>query len=89
MVIFEQMKDLSLKEFVMLFLRSEAKCVTFSNIKILLSMAMVLPVSTATVEHSFSNMKEIKDQLRNQLLPASLSKMMTTAIDSHRRATTL
>ena len=48
-----------------LFLRSEAKCVTFPNIKILHTIAMVLPVSTATVERSFSDMKQIKDRLRN------------------------
>ena len=46
-VIFEE-KSLSLKELVTLFLRSEAKCVTFPNIKILVIIAMVLPVSTAT-----------------------------------------
>ena len=53
--IFEE-KSLSLKELATLFLRSEAKCVTFPNIKILLTIAMVLPVSTATVECSFSDM---------------------------------
>ena len=46
LVIFEE-KSLSLKELATLFLRSEAKCVTFPNIKILLTIAMVLPVSTA------------------------------------------
>ena len=43
-------KSLSLKELSTLFLRSEAKCVTFPNIKTLLTIAMVLPVSTATVD---------------------------------------
>ena len=47
LIIFEE-KSLSLKELATLFLRSEAKCVTFPNIKILLTIAMVLPVSTAT-----------------------------------------
>ena len=60
LVIFEE-KSLSLKELATLFLRSEAKCVTFPNIKILLTIAMVLPVSTETVERSFSDMKQIKD----------------------------
>ena len=64
LVIFEK-KSMSLKELVTLFLRSEAKCVTFPNIKILLTIAMVLPVSTATVERSFSDMKQIKDGLHN------------------------
>ena len=80
LVIFEE-KSLSLKELAILFLRSEAKCVTFPDIKILLTIAMVLPVSTATVEHSFSDMKQIKDRLRNQLLPASMFKLMIIAIE--------
>ena len=82
MVIFEE-KSLSLKELATLFLRSEAKCVTFPNIKILLTIAMVLPVSTATVERTFSNMKQIKEQLRNRLLPASMFKLMIIAIEGH------
>ena len=48
---------------------SRATCETF-NIKILLTIAMVLPVSIATVERYFSDMKQIKDRLRNCLLPA-------------------
>ena len=80
LVIFEE-KSLSLKELATLFLRSEAKCVTFPNIKILLTVAMVLPVSTATVERSFSGMKQIKDQLRNRQLPASMFKLMIIAIN--------
>ncbi len=70
LVIFDE-KSLSLKELATLFLRSEAKCVTFPNIKILLTIAKVLPVTTATVERSFSDMKQIKDRLCNRLLPAS------------------
>ncbi len=51
------------------------------QIKILLTIAMVLPVSTATVERSFSDMKQIKDRLRNRLLPASMFKLMIMAIE--------
>ena len=72
---------MSLKELATLFLRSEAKCVTFLNIKILLTIAMVLPVSTATVERSFSDMKQIKDRLRIRLFPASMFKLMIIAIE--------
>ena len=80
LVIFEE-KSLSLKELATLFLISEAKCVPFPNIKILLTIAMVLPVSIATVERSFSDMKQIKDRLRNRLLPASIFKLMIIAIE--------
>ena len=88
LVIFEE-KSLSLKELATLFLRSEAKCVTFPNIKILLTIAMVLPVSTATVERSFSDIIQIKDRLRNRLLPASMFKLMFIAIDLHSMKWTL
>ena len=80
LVIFEE-KSLSLKELAILFLGSEAKCVTFPNSKILLTIAMVLPVSTATVERSFSNKKQIKDRLRNRLLPASMFMLVIIAIE--------
>ena len=53
----------------------------FPSIKILLTIAMVLPVSTATVERSFSDMKQIKDQLGNRLFPASMFKLMIIAIE--------
>ena len=76
LVIFEE-KSLSLKELATLFLRSEAKCGTFPNIKILHTIATVLPVSTATVERSFSDTKQIKDRLP----PASMYKLMIIAIE--------
>ena len=62
-----------------LFLRSEAKCVTF-------------PKDSAHHCHgascvycnwkcSFSDMKQIKDRLRNRLLPASMFKLLVIAIE--------
>ena len=54
---------------------------TFPNIKILLTNAMVLPVSTASVERSFSDIKQVKDRLRSRLLPASMFKLMFIAIE--------
>ena len=59
---------------------------TFPNIKILLTIAMVLPVSTATFERTFSDTKQIKDQLRNRLLPASMFKLMIIAIEGPPRS---
>ena len=35
----------------------------------------------ATVERSFSDMKQIKDRLRNRLLPASMFKLIIIAIE--------
>ena len=51
LVIYEE-KHLSLKELATLFLGSEAKCATFPNIKILLTIAMMLPVSTELLSAS-------------------------------------
>ncbi len=42
---------------------------------------MVLPMSTATVEWSFSDRKQIKNRLHNRLQPSSLSKLMMIAIE--------
>ena len=42
---------------------------------------MVLPMSTATVERSFSDVMQIKDRLCNRLLPASMFKLMIIAIE--------
>ncbi len=58
MVLFEE-KSLSLKELAILFPISEAKC--GPDIKILLTIAIVLHVSTADVEYSFSDIMHIKD----------------------------
>ncbi len=81
-LLFEEMKGFSLQKLALQFFKSEAKCVTFPNIKTLLSIAMVLPMSTATVERSFSDRKQkIKNRLRNRLQPSSLSKLMMIAIE--------
>ena len=48
---------------------------------ILLTIAMVLLVSTATVERSFTDMKQIKDRFRNRLFPALMFKLMIIAIE--------
>ena len=53
----------------------------FPNIAKLLSILLCLPVSTASVERSFSAMKTIKTRLRNRLSDTSLSHLMTIAIE--------
>ena len=53
----------------------------FPNICILLSIFLVLPVSTATVERSFSAMKTVKTQLRNRLSDDSLANLTLIAIE--------
>ena len=53
----------------------------FPNICILLSIFLVLPVSTATVERSFSAIKTVKTQLRNRLSDDSSANLMLIAIE--------
>ena len=50
---------------------------TFSLLNIILS----LPIGTATVERSFSDMKMIKTRLRNRLSDCNLSRLMLIAIE--------
>ena len=53
----------------------------FPEIFKLLNILLVLPVGTATVERSFSHMKQIKTRLRNRLNDANLSHLMRIAIE--------
>ena len=53
----------------------------FPNIVKLLSILLCLPVSTASVERSFSAMKTIKTRLRNRLSDVTLSHLMRIAIE--------
>ena len=53
----------------------------FPEIFKLLNILLVLPVGTATVERSFSHMKQIKTRLCNRLNDANLSHLMRIAIE--------
>ena len=50
---------------------------TFTLLNILLAM----PVGTATVERSFSQMKMVKTRLRNRLSDCNLSRLMKIAVE--------
>ena len=54
----------------------------FPNLSTLATISLTLPVSTASVERSFSQMKLIKTRLRNCLSDSSLSNLMKIAIES-------
>ncbi len=47
----------------------------------LATIAMLLPVTTATVERSFSDMKQIKTRLRNRLGEDTLDQAMRISIE--------
>ena len=54
----------------------------FPNLSALANICMSLPVSTASVERSFSQMKMIKTRLRNRIGESSLNHLMLIAIES-------
>ena len=47
----------------------------------LMNIILALPVGTATVERSFSQMKMIKTRLRNRLNDSNLTRLMRIAIE--------
>ena len=54
----------------------------FPNLGIIANICLSIPVGTASVERSFSQMKMIKTQLRNRLWSMSLPLLMKIAIES-------
>ena len=59
----------------------------FPNLHTLANICMALPVGTASVERSFSQMKMIKTRLRNRLNEKSLSYLMKISIESPQNLT--
>ena len=54
----------------------------FPNLSTLATICLALPVSTASVERSFSRMKLIKNRLQNHLSESSISYLMKIAIET-------
>ena len=54
----------------------------FPNLSQTASIGLTIPVSTASVERSFSKMKLIKTRLRNSLSEASLSQLMRITMEA-------
>ena len=57
----------------------------FPNLSTLAKIYLTIPVSTASVEKSFSQMKMIKTRLRNRIGESSLSNLMKIAIETPRK----
>ncbi len=53
----------------------------FPEIFKLLNILLTLPVGTATVERSFSQMKLVKTRLRNRVSDINLARLMRIAIE--------
>ena len=66
-VLYKEFKELSMTELYGKLLTDDTIKAAFPNIVRLASLAITLPVTTATVERSFSDMKLIKTRLRNRL----------------------
>ena len=54
----------------------------FPNLSVIANICLSIPVGTASVERSFSQMKMIKTRLRNRLGKMSLSLLMKIVIES-------
>ena len=54
----------------------------FPNLNIIANICLSIPVSTASVERSFSQMKMIKTRQRNRIGETSLSHLMKIAVGS-------
>ena len=54
----------------------------FPNLNTLASICLTIPIGTASVERSFSQMKIIKTRLRSRLGEKNLSHLMKIAIES-------
>ena len=70
-----------LQKIVTTFLASSDLVAGFPNLASLARLAVVLPVTTATVERSFSDMKLIKTRLRSRLGEETLNHTMQISIE--------
>ena len=75
-----QLNDMSLAE--MMSNLSKAHRLLFPNIVILLELAIICPISNATVERLFSFLKLVKTKLRNQISDASLDKVLRIKMEA-------
>ena len=81
-ILFTQHRSESgLQKIVTTFLASSALVAGFPNLASLARLAVVLPVTTATVERSFSDMKLIKTRLRSRLGEVTLNQTMQSSIE--------
>ena len=60
---------------------------SFPNLVTLAKIVSILPVATATVERSFSNMKLLKTRLRSQLGDDTLDQALRVCIEGPERLT--
>ena len=81
LVMFSEYQNSSPQEMLANLMKKPAASSIYPNIMFLIEVCLTLPVSTATVERSFSDMKQVKTRLRSRLLPESLDHLMRVAIE--------
>ena len=74
-------KPPSLQDVLLPMQVTEAYKGIFPQIFKLIDIILALPIGTATVERSFSDMKMIKTRLRNRLSDCNLDRLMKIAIE--------
>ena len=76
-----QLKDHMYEQLKELYTSSMLESI-YPNLSTLVKVCLTLPKGTASVEHSFLQMKMIKTRLNNCLREVNLSHLMKTAIES-------
>ena len=80
-VIFVRHKGSSLEQFLSLLVGTADNVAAFPNLSKLASILMVLPVTTATVERTFSTMKLVKTRLHSRMGEDTLEHTMRIFIE--------
>ena len=80
-LLYNQFKTSSVQDVTSSVLASESQCLMFPNVVKLLEIYEIIPLTTATVERSFSTLKLVKTNLRNRLKDAMLDWCMRIAIE--------
>ena len=80
-LLFVQHKDSSLQQVLSTLLSSADLSAAFPNLAKLAAILIVLPVTTATVERTFSSMKLIKTRLRSRMGENTLEHAMRICIE--------
>ena len=68
---------------ILKFMAANKICPTFPNVSALLQLCVILPVSSACAERSFSRMKLIKTHLRSTMEDGRLTNLMTLSLCRH------
>ena len=80
-LLYNRFNSVSAQDMTATVVASESQCLMFPNVVKLLRIYQVIPLTTATVERSFSTLKMVKTNLRNRLKDSMLNWCMRIAIE--------